>query len=218
MEVQEFSTRFFLKNISKYPKKWSLFAVVFSMWGQEKKICNPERKRAQRKENLLVSSFICLVKIYLQMSECCTVLYKNDLQPSEQLAHSLRDLFAQLTVCPLVGLSLGHFRSSMVLMNSTAAVNCIHQQDSSPDRQLAQKLLIYCTVDSKQGGFAFINTNTSTGTKSSAPGTESSLARLRRFMIVEHIRRMHCTLSRGVLYALIVLISDCADGHGASRR
>lgn len=45
----------------------------------------------------------------------------------------------------------------------------------------------------------FINTNTNTGTKSSAPGTESSLARLRRFMIVEHILRMHCTLSRGVL-------------------
>lgn len=89
----------FFKNISKYPKKWSLFAVVFSTWGQGKKICNPERKRAQRKENLLVSSFICLVKIYFKMSECCTVLYKNNLQPSEQLAHSLRDLFAQLTVC-----------------------------------------------------------------------------------------------------------------------
>lgn len=45
----------------------------------------------------------------------------------------------------------------------------------------------------------FISTNTNTGTKSSAPGTESSLARLRRFMMVEHILRMHCTLSRGVL-------------------
>lgn len=53
-----------------------------------------------------------------------------------------------------------------------------------------------------------MRTNTSTGTKSSAPGTESSLAKLRRFMMVEHMRRMHWTLSRGVLYALMVLISD----------
>lgn len=61
-----------------------------------------------------------------------------------------------------------------------------------------------------------MRTNTSTGTKSSAPGTESSLAKLRRFMMVEHMRRMHWTLSRGVLYALMVLISDWAEGQGAS--
>lgn len=53
-----------------------------------------------------------------------------------------------------------------------------------------------------------MRTKTSTGTKSSAPGTESSLARLRRFMMVEHMRSIHWTLSRGVLYALMVLISD----------
>lgn len=74
---------------------------------------------------------------------------------------------------------------------------------------------------SKMEGFSknrltLISTKTSTGTKSSAPGTESSLARLRRFMMVEHMRRMHWTLSRGVLYALMVLISDCAEGQGAS--
>lgn len=63
-----------------------------------------------------------------------------------------------------------------------------------------------------------IRTKTSTGTKSSAPGTESSLARLRRFMMVEHIRSIHWTLSRGVLYALMLLISDCAEGQGASFR
>lgn len=44
-----------------------------------------------------------------------------------------------------------------------------------------------------------MRTKTRTGTKSSAPGTESSLAKLRRFMMVEHIRRIHWTLSRGVL-------------------
>lgn len=36
-----------------------------------------------------------------------------------------------------------------------------------------------------------MRTKTSTGTKSSAPGTESSLARLRRFMMVEHMRSIH---------------------------
>lgn len=35
-------------------------------------------------------------------------------------------------------------------------------------------------------------------------------------MMVEHMRRMHWTLSRGVLYALMVLISDWAEGQGAS--
>lgn len=37
------------------------------------------------------------------MSECCTILYKNNLQPSKQLVHFLRDLFARLTVCCLGG-------------------------------------------------------------------------------------------------------------------
>lgn len=57
----------------------------------------------------------------------------------------------------------------------------------------------YTLFTSSNEGPTFINTNTKTGTKSSAPGTESSLARLSKFMIVEHILRMHCTLSRGVL-------------------
>lgn len=78
---------------------WSLFAVLFSTW--DKKIIKyaTERKRAQRKENLLVNSLICLVKICFKMSEYCTILYKNNLQPSKQLVHFLRDLFARLTVC-----------------------------------------------------------------------------------------------------------------------
>lgn len=82
---------------------WSLFAVLFSTWGQENKRCNSERKRAQRKENLLVSSLICLVKICFKMSECCTVSYKNKCQPSKQLVHFPRDLFALRTVCCLGG-------------------------------------------------------------------------------------------------------------------
>lgn len=82
---------------------WSLFAILFSTWEQENKICNSERKRAQKKENLLVSSLICLVKICFKMSECCTILYKINLQPSKQLVHFLRDLFAPLSVCCLGG-------------------------------------------------------------------------------------------------------------------
>ena len=83
---------------------WSLFAVLFSMWGQEiNEICNSERKRTQRKENLLVSSLICLVKICFKRSEHCTILYKNHLQPSKQLVHFLRDLWAPLTVRCLAG-------------------------------------------------------------------------------------------------------------------
>lgn len=37
------------------------------------------------------------------MSECCTILYKNNLQPSKQLVHFLHDVFAHLTVCCLGG-------------------------------------------------------------------------------------------------------------------
>lgn len=83
---------------------WSLFAVLVSTWGQEiNEICNSERKRAQRKENLLVSSLICLVKICFKRSQHCTILYKNNLQPSKQLVHFLRDPCAPLTVCCLGG-------------------------------------------------------------------------------------------------------------------
>lgn len=73
---------------------WSLFAELFYIRGQENKMCNSERKGAQRKENLLVSSLICLVKICFKMSECYTILYKNNLQPSKQLGHFLHNLFA----------------------------------------------------------------------------------------------------------------------------
>lgn len=95
---------FFLFVFQNTWKMWSLFAVLFSMWGQEiNEICNSERKRTQRKENLLVSSLICLVKICFKRSEHCTILYKNNLQLSKQLAHFLRDLFAPLAVCCLGG-------------------------------------------------------------------------------------------------------------------
>lgn len=61
------------------------------------------------------------------MSDCCTILYKNHLQPSKQLAHCLRALLAASQSAALLGPGHGHLRSSIVLMNSTAAVNCIHQ-------------------------------------------------------------------------------------------
>lgn len=77
------------------------------------------------------------------------------------------------------------------------------------------KSWLWCKMKNR---LTLMRTNTSTGTKSSAPGTESSLARLRRFMMVEHMRSIHWTLSRGVLYALMVLISDWAEGQGASFR
>lgn len=82
---------------------WSLFAVLFSTWDKNRTKYATEKKRAQRKENLLVSSLICLVKIGFKRSDCCTILYKNNLQPSKQLAHFLRALFARLTVCCLGG-------------------------------------------------------------------------------------------------------------------
>lgn len=46
---------------------WSLFVVLDSTWGQENRICNSERK--EPKENLLVSSLTCLVKICFKMPE-----------------------------------------------------------------------------------------------------------------------------------------------------
>lgn len=82
---------------------WSLFAVLVSTWDKKITKYATEKKRAQRKENLLVSSLICLVKICFKMSERCTILYKNNLQPSKQLVHFLRELFARLTVCCLGG-------------------------------------------------------------------------------------------------------------------
>jgi hypothetical protein len=97
--IHEWRSRNFLRdsvlffNISKYLKNVVPFLQYYSLL-RDNKICTSERKRAQRKENLLVSSLICLVKICFKMSECCTILYKNNLQPSKQLLHFLRDLFA----------------------------------------------------------------------------------------------------------------------------
>ena len=91
---------------------WSLLAVLFSMWGQEiNEICNSERKRTQRKENLLVSSLICLVKICFKRSEHCTVLYKNNLQPSKQLVRFLRSVCPANSLLPwwaFVSVTFGH--------------------------------------------------------------------------------------------------------------
>lgn len=86
------------------------------------------------------------------MPQFCTVFYKQSLFFSFCSCCTFLETPLLLPACLCCG---SYLRSSMVLMNSTAAVNCIHQQDSSPDKQLAQKLLMYCTVDSRQGGFAW---------------------------------------------------------------
>ena len=49
-----------------------------------------------------------------------------------------------------------HFLSSIVLMNSVAAANCIHQYASSPDSASLRKLSTYWTVDKRWGGFACV--------------------------------------------------------------
>lgn len=70
------------------------------------------------------------------MPQFCTVFYKESLFFSFCSCCTFLETPLLLTVCPCLCCA-SYLRSSIVLMNSTAAVNCIHQYDSSPDKQLA---------------------------------------------------------------------------------
>lgn len=74
---------------------WSFFAVLFSTWDKKITKYATEKKRAQRKESLLVSSLTCLVKTCFKMSECCTILYKK-----QSSAFKAAGTFSKRSVCP----------------------------------------------------------------------------------------------------------------------
>ena len=127
-------------------------------------------------------------------------------------------------------------------MNSIAEQNWVHQYWSAPVFFCPQKLLTYCMVESRAGGFDCVSkettvsgymytniwnskgvgiltlmmTKTRTGTTSSAETTLSEEDS--RLTINEATRLTQRSLSEGVLYAASIFSSLWAGGHGHSPR
>lgn len=122
-------------------KAWRIFCMFWDSKIPEN--CGPfysasiyrGEKRNQKRRGKSVK-LIWLVKVCFKMPQFCTILYKESLFFSFCSCCTFLYTLLLLTVCPYM-CCLSYLRSSIVLMNSTAAVNCIHQYDSSPDKQLA---------------------------------------------------------------------------------